>query len=126
VSALQHHDLAPHQGGKILGPVAEWRQRGTRRQADADRRHAREIASLNDGVGEVRGADHDGVDRTGGADRGQQLTQRRSDATSHVGRCRRLDRVNDGLAVEQDGVGVGATDVDSDAPHANTDLKSRS
>ena len=53
------------QAREILGPVAEWRQRGTRGQADADGRHACEIAPLDDGVGEVRGTDHDSCDRTG-------------------------------------------------------------
>ena len=54
--------LAAHQMGEILRPVAERRQRSARRQPDAHRRDRRQIAPLDDGVDEMRRADHHTVD----------------------------------------------------------------
>ncbi len=79
-----------------------------------------------------------------GATPASKLAQRRRDPARHVGRGGRLDGVDDGGAVEQHGIGVGATDVDADdaserlrrapaldgraagALHENTEVNSRS
>jgi hypothetical protein len=118
VTALDHEDLAADEGRQILGPVDEGRQRGAGRQADADRGDPREIASLDDRVGEVRGADHDGVGRRLGTVRatGEQVAQRGDDAARHVGRGGRLHGPHDTGAVQQDSVGISAADVYSDSP----------
>jgi hypothetical protein len=57
---------------------------------------------------------------------GQQLAQGGGDAARHVGRGRRLDGVDDVGAVEEHGFGVRPADIDADAPHANTEVNSRS
>ena len=117
VAALEHDDLAAHEGCEVVGPVDEGRQRRAGRQADPDRGHAGEVAPLDDGVREVRGADHDGIDRTARPHRGQELAKRRRDAAGDVGGRRGLDGMDDGVAVEQNRVGIGAADVEADAPH---------
>src|SRR5439155_26721450 len=62
VAALEHEDLAAHDGGEFVGQVDEGLERDAGRQPDPDRRHRHEALPLNHGVGEVRGADHHGVD----------------------------------------------------------------
>ena len=50
----------------------------------------------------------------------QQLGQGGANAGQHVDGGGGFDRGQDLGAVDQHGVGVGAADVDADAPHANT------
>src|SRR5438093_1449807 len=99
--------------------------RSAGRQPDAHGRHAREIAALDDRVGEVRGADHDICNawREAGSIRGwsvrdgawlrYELFERGGDARGDVGRGGRLHRVHDAGAVEQHGIGIRPADVDS-------------
>jgi hypothetical protein len=83
-------------------------------------------ASMGPGGRAATSSSRRAVDGTGRARGNQQLAEGGGDAARDVdgGRC--LDGVHDGVAVEQHGVGVGAADVDADAPHANTERKSRS
>jgi hypothetical protein len=68
VASLDHEDLAPDEAGQILRPVLEGRQRRAGGEPDADGRDRGQVAPLDYGVGEMRGADHDRVDgaRAGG------------------------------------------------------------
>ena len=128
VTALQHHDLAAHQGREVLRPVDERGQRGAGGQADAHRGDAAEVAPLHHGIGEVGRADHGGV----GVARGGRLLDERGegarDARRHVRGRGRLHRGRDRVLLEEHGVGVGAAHVDADpSSHANeTERKSRS
>ena len=63
VAAAEHEDLAPDERGEVAGPIDEGRKGGAGGEPDADGGDGRQIAALNDGVGEVGGADHHGVDR---------------------------------------------------------------
>ena len=91
------------------------------------------MPALHNGIDEMRGADHHAIDllrRAVGALQyagRAELLQRVEDAGSHVLAGRRLDRAYDLAVLDQDGVGVGAADIDTDSSHdANTLLKSRS
>jgi hypothetical protein len=129
--AFEHEHLAAHALGEILGPVAERWQRGARRQPDAHRIDARQIAPLHDGIDEMRRADHDAVDFAardfGMAGEGCEC---RYDAGGDIRRRRSLDRVHDTPVFEQHRVCVGAADIDADPPHqsrsSKTERKSRS
>ena len=118
----------PAQVGR---PVDERRQGRRRRQADANRGDPGDMAALDDGVGEMRRADHHRVD-PGRIDRTRrdETLQRRDDAVADLLGRGGLDRVQHALAVDQDGVGVGAADVDAEADHrtlsGKMDLKSMS
>jgi hypothetical protein len=71
----------------------------------------------------MRRADHDPVDRTlhhvGVA---AEKLQGGEDAAGHILGGRRFDRVHDPAVFEQHRIGVGAADIDPDAPHANLQL----
>ena len=81
------------------------------------------IAALDDGVDEMRRADHDAVDRAP-RDFGMagQLGQRRHDAGGDIRRRRGLDRMHDVPVFEQHGIGVGAADIDADPPSCSRAL----
>ncbi len=116
--AREHEHVAADPIGEILRPIAERRQRGARRQSDAHRGDARETAPLDDGIDEMRRADHDRVDRAA-RDFGMagEFVERRDDALGHVFRRRRLDRLHDAASLQQHRIGIGAADIDADAPH---------
>ena len=115
VAALQHHDLAADDRREILGPVAEGLEGGARGKPDADRGDARQLAVLDDGVGEVRGAEHHRADRREAPGGPEQLGEGISHARGHVRGRRRLDRVEDALVLQQHCVGVRAADVYTDS-----------
>src|SRR5213082_383644 len=77
---------------EILGPVAEGLEGGARGKPDADRGDARQLAALDDGVGEVRGAEHHHADRREAPGGPEQLGEGISHAGGHVRGRRRLDR----------------------------------
>jgi hypothetical protein len=127
VTALQHHDLAAHQGREVLRPVHERGQRGAGGQADAHRGDAAEVAPLHHGIGEMGRADHGRV----GVARGGRLLDERGegarDARRHIRGRGRLHRGRDRVLLEEHGVGVRAAHVDADpSSHANTERNSRS
>jgi hypothetical protein len=121
VAALDHGHGAFDHGGEVFGPVAERRQAGASRQGEAQGADPGEPAPLHHGVDEVRGADHDGVDRPPAhRARRREARQRVEDAARHVGRRRCLDGARDLAVLDQHRIGVGAADVDANAPHGNT------
>ncbi len=128
VPALQHDDLAADQRGQVGRPVDEGLEGGAGGQPDPDRGDRRQVAPLDDGVGEVRGPDHHGVDRAPVHARFlEQASQGALDARGHVRGRRGLHGVRDPVVLEQHGIRVGAAHVDADPPHASkTDRKSRS
>jgi hypothetical protein len=78
----------------------------------------------------MRRADHHAVDAAA-RHRGVAAKQfpRGDDAAGHVRGRRRLDRLHDAAVLQQHRVGIGAADIDADAPHGgawNTERKSRS
>jgi hypothetical protein len=127
VAAFDLPDPAIGKLGEIGRPSRKRRQRGRGRQRHANGCNLGQMAPLHDGVDEMRGADHEGIDaRSEIGDRLQRL-KRGDNAARHVGRRCRLDAL-DNLAVgEQDGIGIGSADINSDTFHDwNTELKSRS
>ena len=58
IAAAQHVAMAADGGRQIVRPIGQRRQRPRRRKTEADRRHRNQTPPLDDGVGEVRGADH--------------------------------------------------------------------
>ena len=104
---------------QVLGPIHHRRQRGGRRQAKPHGGRRREASPLDDGIGEMRRADHDHVDRVRRKPGAlQHRVECGDDARHHVLGRRRLDARDDLLAVHHDGIRVRAADVDSDPDHA--------
>jgi len=95
-------------------------------QADAQRRDAIQMVALHHGIGEMRGADHHRFDppqgRTAGG-RGDQINQRLAHAVRDIDGGRPLQRGEHLAALEQNGIAIGAADVDSDAAHAGSSPK---
>ena len=96
-------------------PVDHRRQGLRGRQAQADRRRRHQPLGLHHGVGEVSGANH----HRHHARRlyvavGDELAKRRDDAAGHVRGGRGLDLAQHTLTVHQDGVCIGASDVNTD------------
>ena len=128
VAAFDHPDAAAHQLGQILRPVAERRQRGRGWHAEPQRPHLGEMAALHDRIDEMRRADHHAVDalvlqRTGRTEVPERVQDTRGDVLAGRG----LDGPHDLAVLDQNGVRVGAADIDADTSHdENTLLKSRS
>ncbi|MNE07282.1 hypothetical protein D3C87_1169200 [compost metagenome] len=73
------------------------------------------------------GADHDRIDRAiCRADMARHVSEGRLHAGQDILRGRNLDRGNDGVSIDQNGIRIGAANVNTDAFHGNTDLKSMS
>ena len=88
--------MAAEGVGQIVRPIDERRQRGRRRQTEADRRRRLQAPALDHGVGEVRGADHDPGDlRRRGAGGLEHVAQRGGDAAGDILGRRRLDLGDD-------------------------------
>jgi hypothetical protein len=103
-----------HGRRDVLGPAGERRQRLRGRQRETDHADPRERAPLDERVGEVGRAYHHGAQLGGAHARARDhLAQHGQHARHHVGRCGRLHGVHDLVAVHQDGIRVGAADVDS-------------
>src|SRR5207249_6183508 len=84
---------------------------------------------LHHGIDEMRRADHHTVDRAARhLGMAAQEIEHGNDAAGHIFRRRRLDRMHDASVFEQHRIGIGAADIDPDAPHGcwNTERKSRS
>src|SRR5438045_5760600 len=76
------------------------------------------MSALHDRVDEMRRAYHDRVDPGAGDIRVPgEARQRGEDPAGHVFSCRSLDTMYDARTVEQHRIGVGAADIDADAPH---------
>ena len=118
VAAMGEIGMIADRASEILGPIDHRRQRRGSWQAEPHSRGRREVPSLHHGVGEMRGADHDDVDRLGLQTRRREHgIQRRHDAGHHVRRRRLLDAGEDLCSVHDDRVGVGAADVDAYPDH---------
>jgi hypothetical protein len=116
VAAAQHVAMAADGGRQIVRPIGQRRQGPSRRKTEADRRHRNQTPPLDDGVGEVRGADHHRPDvGSGNFGFAQQIAQHADDAGTDVRRCRRLAPSEHVEPVHQNGVGIGASDIDADA-----------
>ncbi len=125
--AARHHDRQRiDRVAQVVRPVHRRRQGAGRRQRDADRPDAFEPGALDHRVGEVRRADHHGVDPRE-RDRRPEVADDGAHPRHHVGGGRRLDGAEDPGAVDQHGIRVGAADVDADALHdEKTEVKSMS
>ena len=121
--AAANHEVARADGrGEVGRPVREGLQEGGRRLTDADRGGRRQPSTFHDGVGEMRRAQHDGVDAGCVRSRHrQQCIERCRYARAHIGRSRRLDIMTHFALMQQHGVGAGPADVDPDDLHRVTD-----
>ena len=99
--------------------------KSSRRKTEADRRHRNQTPPLDDGVGEVRGADHHRPDvGSGNFGFAQQIAQHADDAGTDVRCCRRLAPPEHVEPVHQNGVGIRASDIDADAHcHKNSPVR---
>ena len=127
VAALHDPGPAGDQVREILRPVAKRRQGGRGRRTDAHGGNFGKIATLDDRIGEMRRADHHRADTARVARMFAQRAHRRENAGGDVGGGRHLDCGFDPTLRDQDGIGIGAADVDADPVHdANADRKSMS
>ena len=116
--AFEHENLAADQRRQVFRPVAKGRQRRGGRQANAHRRDRRQPLPLHRGVDKMRRADDDAVDRaTGNVGMRRQFAKRGNDAGRYVCGGGGLDGINDTALFQQDRVGIGAADIDTDPPH---------
>ena len=103
---------------QLIWPIDHRRQAGARRQAQADGCDLVHMPALDDSIGEMRGADHDGRN-TGPVDAGglDDLLQCFDHARSHILGGRGLDPGQNGLSLQDDSIRIGAADVNSNAIH---------
>jgi hypothetical protein len=101
---------------EIERPIHKGAQRGGGGQTDAQHGGAAQVASLDHGIGKVGRAEHDGVDpiRRNLAF-GQQVGQHVGNPAADIFGGGRFGPPGDGAAVHQDGIGVGAANVNADA-----------
>ena len=112
------HEPAPaaDEGGQVLGPVGEGGDRSGGRERQAQDAHREQALSFEDGVGEVRRADHDGFDlvcKT--AARRQHGPYRIDDALRDVRRGGGLVRGDDAAVHDHHRVRVRAADIHADS-----------
>ena len=119
VAAVHQEISHAHGVFELLRPIGHAADGRGRRRADAQRRHLVQALALHDRVGAMRRAEHSEPDvrRRLGADLRQHLVHGRLNAAHHV-LGRRAFRGGDQLqvAVDDDGIGVGASDVDPQPP----------
>ena len=118
MAAVSEISVTADRGSEVVRPVDHRRQRGGRRQAEANRGGRREVAPLHDCVGEVGGADHDDVDRLRlHTRRRERRLERGDDPRHHVRRRRGLDAGENLRAVHDDSIGVGSADINANPYH---------
>jgi hypothetical protein len=115
VPAVDEVGVAAERVRQIVRPIDEGGERRGSGESQPDRRRRLQPPPLDDGVGEVGGADHHPRDLAGRRAGGlQDVAQRGGDAARDVLRRRRLDLGDDLRAGHQHGVGVRPPDVDPD------------
>ena len=127
MATMDHENQRIDSIVQIFWPVAHGRQRRTGRQSDADGGNPFQPGALHHRIGEMGGADHHRVNRAiRRADMASHMGKRRLDAGQDVLRGRNLDGGDNGVSIDQNGIRIGAANVNTDAFHENTDLKSMS
>ena len=115
ITAMQRIGVPPDRISNIVRPVDHWRQAPTRRQAEAKDAGLGQLPTLDDGIGELRGADHHGLDlRTGQAAILQHGIERIGDAFHDIRTGQNLGRGDDRIAVHDHCIRMRAADIDSD------------
>ena len=116
VSATGNEGMFSQRVAQSLRPIYQGRKgdSGWRSQPNYSRR--RKSFALDNGIGEVCGAQHDRIDLVWLNPRLRlHLPHCRKDATGHIGSGRRFGRGNHVQSVHQHGVGVCPTHVNSDS-----------
>ena len=115
VAAMREIAVEAQRRAKVLGPVDHRREAFGRRQAKSERGDLEEALALHNGIREMRGADHQGLDlAVGGPPVLQDRFERADNSAADIGRGLRLVPAQDLESVHQDGVGIGSTDIDTD------------
>jgi len=116
VAAARDRGAREHRVAELGRPARQRRELGRGGRAEPDDGDAVEVAAAHDGVRRVGRAEHDARDEgTTVAELPQHGDERRADAARDIGRGGLLGPgEHPAGAVERDGVGVGAADVDAD------------
>ena len=116
VAAVADAHVAAERVAQRSRPPDHRRQRLRRRQPEPDHPGRSQPPRLDDRVREVRRPDHHRLHARHGDTRGlDERADRRRDPAGHVRRRRRLRLGEHVAAVDEDGVGVRAADVDADS-----------